>query len=68
MTTIVINDTNAQAKGLIEYIRTLPFVEVIDEPAQKKSFAEEAEGCISVEQWCNELRDTAINLVRQKNA
>ncbi len=55
MTTVVIKDTNAQAKGLIEYIRTLPFVEIVDEPS-KKTFAEEAKDCISVEQWFGELR------------
>jgi len=31
MKTIIIDDSNPQAKKLIEYLKTLPFVEVIDD-------------------------------------
>lgn len=46
MTTIIIEENSQQAKQLLEYIKTLPFVTVIDE--KKKGFREAAEKCNAV--------------------
>ena len=40
MTHIMIEDSSPEAKKLLAYVRTLPYVTVID--AKKKGFAEEA--------------------------
>jgi hypothetical protein len=56
MTTIVIEEDSPQAKRLLEYIRTLPFVTVVEE--KKKSFREAAEECnaVPVSAFIDELR------------
>jgi hypothetical protein len=46
MTTIIIEESSLQAKQLLEYIKTLPFVTVVDK--EKKSFREAAEECNAV--------------------
>jgi hypothetical protein len=46
MTTIIIEENSLQAKQLVEYIKTLPYVTVIEE--KKKSFREAAEECNAV--------------------
>lgn len=43
MTHIMIEDSSPEAKKLLAYVRTLPYVTVID--AKKKGFAEEAAAC-----------------------
>jgi hypothetical protein len=55
MTTIIIEEDSPQAKRLLEYIRTLPFVTVVEE--KKKSFREAAEECkaVSVDAFFDEL-------------
>lgn len=55
MTTIIIEENSAQAKQLLEYIKTLPFATVIEE--RKKSFREAAEECnaVSVDAFFDEL-------------
>lgn len=57
MATIIINDNSAQAKQLIEYLKTLPFAKVIEDEA--KSFEEAAEECeaVTVNEFINELRE-----------
>ncbi|MDL2255365.1 hypothetical protein LJC38_02115 [Parabacteroides sp. OttesenSCG-928-K15] len=47
MTTIIIEENSLQAKRLLEYIKTLPFVTVVEEE-KKKSFQEAAEECNAV--------------------
>ena len=56
MTTVVFKDNSYQAQQLLNFISTLPFVEVVGE--QKKSFAEAAAECnaISVKEFTDELR------------
>lgn len=56
MTTIIIEENNPQAKKLLEYIKTLPFVTVVDE--EKKGFREAAEECnaVSAKLFTDELR------------
>ena len=46
MTHIMIEDSSPEAKKLLAYVRTLPYVTVID--AKKKGFAEEAAACNAV--------------------
>lgn len=46
MTHIMIEDNSPEAKKLLTYVRTLPYVTVID--AKKKRFAEEAAACNAV--------------------
>lgn len=46
MAHIMIEDSSPEAKKLLAYIRTLPYVTVID--AKKKGFAEEAAACNAV--------------------
>jgi len=55
MTTIFINDNGFQAQSFLEYVRTLPFAEVMDE--KKMSFEEAAEECnaITVDEFFDEL-------------
>lgn len=57
MTTIIIEENSLQAKQLIEYIKTLPYVTVIEE--KKKSFREAADECnaITVDTFFDELDD-----------
>ena len=57
MTTIIIEENSPQAKQLLEYIKTLPYVTVIEE--KKKSFREAAEECnaVTVNTFFNELDD-----------
>ena len=47
MTTIVIEESSAQAKQLLEYIKTLPFATIVEK--KKKSFHEAAEECDAVQ-------------------
>ena len=56
MTTVVFKDNSYQAQQLLNFISTLPFVEVVGE--QKKSFAEAAAECnaISSKEFFNEVR------------
>ena len=44
MTTVLIDNNNVQAKGFVEYARSLPFATVVE----KKSFEEAAKECNSV--------------------
>lgn len=55
MTTIIIEENSPQAKKLLEYIKTLPFVTVVEE--KKKSFQETAKECnaVSVDSFFDEL-------------
>ncbi|MCL2501795.1 MAG: hypothetical protein FWE30_01245 [Bacteroidales bacterium] len=55
MTTMIIKDNSAQAKRLIEFVRTLHFVTVVEE--KKKSFEEAAKECnaVSVDSFFDEL-------------
>ncbi len=46
MATIIIEEDSPQAKKLVEYIKTLPYVAVIEE--KKKSFSEAAKECNAV--------------------
>ena len=46
MTHIMIEDSSLKRKKLLAYVRTLPYVTVID--AKKKGFAEEAAACNAV--------------------
>jgi hypothetical protein len=46
MTTIIIEENSPQAKKLLEYIKTLPYVTIVEE--KKKSFREAAEECNAV--------------------
>jgi len=57
MTTIIIEDSNVQAKQLLSFIKTLPFVTVVRETVEKKSFSEAEEECnaISVDAFFDEL-------------
>ena len=56
MTTIIIEENSPQAKQLLEYIKTLPFVAVVEE--KKKSFREAAKECnaVPVKVFTDELR------------
>ena len=56
MTTIIIEENSPQAKQLLEYIKTLPFITVVEE--KKKSFREAAEECnaVPVSAFIGELR------------
>lgn len=56
MTTIIIEENSPQAKKLLEYIKTLPFVTVVEE--KQKSFREAAQECnaIPVNVFSDELR------------
>ena len=60
MTTIIIEENGSQAKQLLEYIRTLPNVTVIEE--KKKSVRVAAEECdtIMVDKFFDELDDKII--------
>lgn len=57
MTTIIIEENSPQAKKLLEYIKTLPFVTVVEE--KKKSFQEAAAECnaVSVDDFFDELNN-----------
>ena len=46
MTHIIIEDSSPEAKKLLAYVRTLPYVTVIDK--KKKDFSEEAAACHAV--------------------
>ncbi|HBG42748.1 MAG TPA: hypothetical protein DDW85_15300 [Porphyromonadaceae bacterium] len=46
MATIIIEENSTQAKQLIEYVKTLPYVTVVEE--KKKSFEETAAECNAV--------------------
>ena len=54
MTTIIIEDKSPQAKKLIDYIKSLPFVTVVDD---KDSFQEAAENCqaLTVDEFFDDL-------------
>jgi len=53
--TLIIEDSSPEAKKLLAYIRTLPYVTVMD--TQKKDFSEEAAACnaVSVSVFTQEL-------------
>jgi hypothetical protein len=57
MTTIIIEENSKQAKQLLEYIKTLPYVTVVEE--KKKNFCEAAEDCnaVSVDMFFDELNN-----------
>jgi len=57
MTTIIIEENSLQAKQLLEYIKTLPFVTVVKE--KKSNFQKAAEECgaVSVDAFFDELDD-----------
>ena len=57
MTTVFIEENSPQAKQLLEYIKTLPYVTVVEE--KKKSFREAAEECdaVTVDTFFDELND-----------
>ncbi len=54
MTTIIIEDKSPQAKKLIDYIKSLPFVTVVDD---NDSFQEAAENCqaLTVDEFFDDL-------------
>lgn len=56
MTTIIIEENSPQAKRLLEYIKTLPYVTVVGE--KKMSFREAAEACnaVPISTFVGELR------------
>ena len=56
MTTVIIEENSLQAKQLLEYIKTLPFVTVVEE--KKKSFRKAAAECnaVPVSVFTGELR------------
>jgi len=55
MTTVLIEESNIQAKSFVEYVRTLPFATVVE--PKKKSFEEASKECnaISVDTFFDEL-------------
>lgn len=55
MTTIIIEENSLQAKQLLNYIKTLPFVTVVKE--EKKNFKEAVAECnaVSVNTFIDEL-------------
>jgi hypothetical protein len=55
MTTIIIEDSSPQAKKLLDYIKTLPFVTVVEE--KQKDFRTAARKCtaVAVDEFFNEL-------------
>lgn len=57
MATIIIEDNNPQTEKLLEYLKTLPFVTIIED--KKKNFCEAAEECnaVSVDEFFDELND-----------
>lgn len=57
MTTIIIEGNSPQAKKLLEYVKTLPYVTVVDE--EKKNFREAAEECeaVPVDEFFDELNE-----------
>ena len=57
MTTIIIEENSPQAQKLLEYIKTLPFVTVVEE--KKKGFKEASEECnaVPVDVFFDELND-----------
>jgi hypothetical protein len=57
MAKIIIDENSPQARQLLEFLKTLPYVTVIEE--KKKSFREAAEECnaVSVDTFINELND-----------
>ena len=67
MTTIIIEENSLQAKQLLEYIKTLPFVTVVKE--KKSNFQKAAEECsaVSVDAFIGELR-RQVNEHFDKNA
>jgi len=67
MTTIIIEENSPQAKQLLEYIKTLPYVTVVEE--QKKNFREAAIECnaVPVDAFTGELR-RQVNEHFDKNA
>lgn len=46
MTTVIIEESSPQARKLLEYIKTLPYVTIVEE--KKKGFREAAEKCNAV--------------------
>jgi len=48
MTTIIIEESNPQAKKFIEFARTLPFATIVEEKRKKKSFRQVCDECRSV--------------------
>lgn len=54
MTTVIIKDNSPQAKKLLEYIKTLPFVTVVED----KSFEEASKECnaIPAKEFTDKLR------------
>ena len=54
MTTIIIEDKSPQAKKLIDYIKSLPFVTIVDD---NDSFQEAAENCqaLTVDEFFDDL-------------
>ena len=57
MATIIIKENSSQAKQLLEYLRTLSYATVIEEP--EKSLEEAAQECnaVSVDDFFDELDD-----------
>ena len=55
MTHIIIEDSSPEAKKLLAYVRTLPYVTVIDK--KKKDFSEEAAACHAVHRHIDEHFD-----------
>ncbi len=56
MKTFIIEENSPQAQGFIEYVRTLPFVRMVEE--KKKSFEEACVECnaVPLETFIDELR------------
>ena len=56
MTTVIIENDSSQAKQLLEYIRTLPFVTVVGEA--KKDFSRASQECnaVTVDEFIAELK------------
>jgi len=57
MATIIIEESSAQAKQLLEHIKTLPFATIVEE--KQKSFEEASEECnaVTVDVFFDELNN-----------
>ena len=55
MATVIIEENSAQAKQLLEHIKTLPFATIVEE--EQKSFSEAAKECnaVTVDEFFDEL-------------
>ena len=61
MTAIIIEDSSLQAKQLLEYIKTLPFVTIVEK--KREGFSEAAKECnaVTVDTFFDELDNRIKN-------